>query len=225
MNTHNPAFADPRPKTRAELAREALLAAMMPEAGFDGWNAASLKRAAKSAGLSAGEVELYCPGGVLDLIETWSTNADDQARHKIKANKAARIRDKITQAVLIRLSEYDGHEEATERARARLMLPDALDRSARLIWSTSDMIWKAIGDTSTDANYYSKRAILSGVYASTLAIWISENNADKPRTLAFLDNRIEDVMRIEKAKARWRTVSAKLPNLTEIASKIRYGRS
>lgn len=218
----DPAFG-PRPKTRAEEKREALLDAMLPEAAFDGWNAASLKRAAQAAGISEGEVELYCPGGVLDLIETWSGRADATARAEIEASGANRIRDKVAGAVMARLDQYAGEEEAAERARARLLLPDALDRGARLIWSTSDMIWKAIGDTSTDANFYSKRAILSGVYASTLAIWIEDDDPGKAKTRAFLDRRIDNVMQIEKAKASWRKFSANIPDMTGIASSLRYG--
>lgn len=222
MTDTDPAF-EPRQKTRAETKREALLEAMLPEAAFDGWNETSLKRAAVAVGVSEGEVELYCPGGVLDLIETWSRGADEAARAEIEASNANRIRDKVTQAVMIRFSHYEGEEEAAERARARLLLPDALDRGARLLWSTSDMIWKAIGDKSTDANFYSKRAILSGVYASTLAVWIGDDDPDKAKTRAFLDRRIDNVMQIEKAKASWRKVSAGLPDVTGLASSLRYG--
>ncbi|MFP4518842.1 MAG: COQ9 family protein [Oceanicaulis sp.] len=218
----DPAF-EPRTKTRAEQRREALLAAMLPEAAFDGWNTASLKRAAQTARISEGEVELYCPGGELDLIETWSRAADAAARAEIEASGANRIRDKVSGAVMIRLARYDGEEEAAERARARLLLPDALDRGARLLWATSDMIWKAIGDTSTDANFYSKRAILSGVYASALAVWLDDDDPEKAKTRAFLDRRIDNVMQIEKAKANWRKFSANLPDVTGLASSLRYG--
>jgi ubiquinone biosynthesis protein COQ9 len=195
----------------------------LPEAAFDGWSETTLRRAAEAAGLSAGEVQLYCPDGILDVVETWSRTADDTARTAIETCGANRIRDKITTAVLLRLEAYAGEEEAATRARARLLLPDALDRGARLLWATSDMIWKAIGDTSTDVNFYSKRATLSAVYASTLAIWLDERDPDKPKTKAFLDRRIDNVMQIEKAKAQWRKASAGLPDLAGFASTLRYG--
>ncbi len=203
--------------------RAALLEAALPEAAFEGWSDATLTRAAKAAGYSEGEVQLYCPGGILDLIEVWSRTADDAAREAIAASQATRIRDKVTQAVLIRLEQYTGEEEAASRARARLLLPDGLDRGARLLWSTSDMIWRAIGDRSTDANFYSKRTILSGVFASTLAIWLDERDPGKPKTQAFLDRRIDNVMQFEKVKASWRKATDGLPDLTALASRLRYG--
>lgn len=209
---------------RARAAREALLKAALPEAAFEGWSEATLQRAAGIAGISEGEVELYCPGGVLDILETWSREADAAARTLIEAEpRPNRIRDKAARAVMIRLDQYQGEEEAAARARARLLLPDALDRGARLLWATSDTIWRAIGDTSTDGNFYSKRAILSGVYASTLAIWLDEADPDKPKTRDFLDRRIENVMQFEKAKAQWRKATENLPSLTGLAARLRYG--
>ena len=209
---------------RAAAARRALLEAAIPEAAFEGWNEATLARAGEIAGLSPGEIELYCPGGVLDLLETWSRQGDAAARAQIEAEGPPnRIRDKVSRAVMIRLEQYEGEEDAAVRARARLLLPDALDRGARLLWATSDTIWRAIGDTSTDGNFYSKRAILSGVYASTLAIWLDEHDPEKPKTRAFLDRRISNVMQIEKAKAQWRKTTSGLPDLTALAARLRYG--
>ena len=222
MSEHSETRDDP-PPTRAEAARAAILAEALPEAAFEGWSQATLDRAAQAAGYSEGEVQLYCPGGVLDLIETWSRTADEDARLAIAHSGASRIRDKVTQGVLLRLEQYAGEEEAAARARARLLLPDGLDRGARLLWSTSDMIWRAIGDTSTDANFYSKRAILSGVYASTLAVWLDERDPDKPDTRAFLDRRIDNVMQFEKVKGQWRKATANLPDFAALASTLRYG--
>ena len=222
MSEHSETRDDP-PPTRAEAARAAILAEALPEAAFEGWSQATLDRAAQAAGYSEGEVQLYCPGGVLDLIETWSRTADEDARLAIAHSGANRIRDKVTEGVLLRLEQYAGEEEAAARARARLLLPDGLDRGARLLWSTSDMIWRAIGDTSTDANFYSKRAILSGVYASTLAVWLDERDPDKPDTRAFLDRRIDNVMQFEKVKGQWRKATANLPDFAALASTLRYG--
>lgn len=210
--------------SRADAARQALLAAALPDAAFDGWNAATLARAARAAGLSEGEVELYCPGGVVELIAFWSAQADEAAKADILAAPPAnRIRDRIARAVMIRLEHMAGEEEAATRARARLLLPDAADRAASMGWATADMIWRAIGDTSTDGNFYSKRAILSGVYLSTLAIWLDEADPDKPRTRAFLDRRIENVMTFEKTKARALKTVAGLPDLVGLAAKLRHG--
>ncbi|WP_019960935.1 COQ9 family protein [Woodsholea maritima] len=208
----------------AEKARRSLLEAALPEAAFEGWSAKTLTHAAREAGLSDGEVELYCPDGVLDLIHTWSRIADEDARVMIEDGPIPnRIRDKIAAAVMIRLDQLAGEEEAAERARARLLLPDGLSRASVMTWATCDMIWRAIGDTSTDGNFYSKRATLAGVYLSTLTQWLNESDPAKPKTRAYLDRRIENVMQIEKTKAQIRKVQASLPDLPAFAAKLRYG--
>jgi ubiquinone biosynthesis protein COQ9 len=63
-------------------------------------------------------------------------------------------------------------------------------------------MWRLAGDTATDFNYYSKRALLAGIYAATLAVFVDDKSEGKADTLAFLDRRIDGVMRFEKAKAQ-----------------------
>ncbi|MCP2671671.1 COQ9 family protein [Maricaulaceae bacterium EIL42A08] len=208
---------------RADAVRNGVLDAALDEAAFDGWNARTLSRAAAAAGYSDGEVQLYCPNGVLDLIEWWSRQCDEGAREVIQASNANRIRDKVAGAVLARLEQMDGYEDAASRARGRLLLPDALDRGRKLTWATSDMIWRAIGDKSTDYNFYTKRTILSGVYTTTFMVWVEDTDPDKARTREFLDRRIDNVMQFEKVKAQAIKMTSNLPDLTGLASRLRYG--
>jgi ubiquinone biosynthesis protein COQ9 len=83
-------------------------------------------------------------------------------------------------------------------------LPQHAADGARAIWGTADAIWTALGDTSRDLNWYTKRATLSGVYASTVLYWLGDDSTGHHATWEFLDRRIADVMRIEKAKAAFR---------------------
>ena len=63
-------------------------------------------------------------------------------------------------------------------------------------------MWRLAGDTSTDFNHYTKRMTLGAVYGSTLLVWLDDQSEGWSDTAAFLDRRIDDVMRFEKAKAR-----------------------
>jgi ubiquinone biosynthesis protein COQ9 len=112
---------------------------------------------------------------------------------------ALRFREKVTYAVRLRLELVD--KEAVRRGVALFALPQHGLEGAALIWGTANVIWNALGDTSRDINWYSKRATLSAVYSATVLYWLgdsSENNAD---TWAFLDRRISNVMQFEKIKA------------------------
>ena len=63
-------------------------------------------------------------------------------------------------------------------------------------------MWRLAGDTAADFNHYTKRATLAALYAATLSVFAGDTSEGKAETLAFLDRRIEGVMRFEKAKAR-----------------------
>ncbi len=206
-------------------ARHALLDAALRDAAFDGWTDTMLAGAAKRAGLPKGAPALYFPGGVVDVIAFWSDRMDDAARDEIEALDLAalKIRERVTQSVIIRLNQIGSHEEAARRAQARLGLPDGLGTGARLTWDAADMIWRAIGDTSTDANFYSKRAVLSAVLASTAPVWLGDALPGKPEARRFLDRRIDNVMQFETLKFRVKKATENAPNLAEMLGRLRYG--
>ena len=81
-------------------------------------------------------------------------------------------------------------------------MPQNLPRTARLGWNSADLMWRLAGDTATDYNHYTKRALLAGIYSATLAMFIDDRSEGKAETRAFLDRRIEGVMKFEKAKAQ-----------------------
>jgi len=72
-------------------------------------------------------------------------------------------------------------------------------------------------------NFYTKRTILSGVFASTLSTWLNESDAAKPDSQAFLDRRIQNVMDFEKTKAQMTKLTTDLPDIGSILGKLRYG--
>jgi len=113
------------------------------------------------------------------------------------------IRERIRALVWFRLEAVSGLGEALRRSLAIQALPQNLARTARLGWASADAMWRLAGDTSTDYNHYSKRAILAGIYAATLAVFVGDESDGKAETRAFLDRRIEGVMKFEKAKAKW----------------------
>ena len=215
------------PKTTKHLKkiRRKLLAAALERAPFEGWSAATLTHAEKDAGLDPGSAELACPKGVVDLIDFWAREADKATRKALGELDLdqMRIRDKVRAGVLARIEAIGvEHREAARRAALRLALPDAAPRASRMLWRASDTIWRGIGDTSTDGNFYSKRAILSGVLGSTLAVWFEDEAEDKTR--AFLDRRVENVMAFEKAKAQARKFGEGLPDPLGLLARVRFGR-
>ena len=83
-----------------------------------------------------------------------------------------------------------------------MALPQHAAEGAGLVWGTCDRIWAAIGDSSADVNWYTKRLTLSSVYSATVLYWLGDNSPNHQDTWTFLDRRIENVMQFEKFKAQ-----------------------
>ena len=129
-----------------------------------------------------------------------------------------------TNAVRARIEALDPHKEAARRAASFLALPQHAALGTRLMAKSVDAMWRAAGDRSSDFSYYTKRAMLGGVYGATFLYWLSDNSAGNAATWAFLDSRIGNVMQIEKFRGQAREAVAKLPDPFQIFSKLRGGR-
>jgi ubiquinone biosynthesis protein COQ9 len=182
--------------------RDRLAEALAAEAAFSGWSQTALRAAAEQIG-ALEDAERLFPGGPIDVLAYLSERAD---RRTVEAMEnagvaALKIRERIKLAVRLRIEQTVGGKESVRRGLAMLALPFNAARALKLLYRTVDALWYAAGDTSTDFNFYTKRAILSGVYSSTLLYWLNDRSLGNEATWAFLDRRIDDVMKFEKWKA------------------------
>ncbi len=189
-----------------EQARRAILAECLMLAPFEGWTSVMLRNAAAAAGEEPSAAKAAFPRGVSDVLRYWSGEADAAMTAAMAAPGFAdkRVRDKVADAVRARIEALSQHKEAARRAAAVLAAPHMAPLAAKLTWATADAVWRGLGDASTDFNFYSKRAILTGVLTSTMARWLADDSPDGAPTEAFLAARIDNVMQIEKAKAQIR---------------------
>lgn len=189
-----------------ELAGEKVLAAALPHVAFDGWSAETLRAAVADSGVEAGLAAQAFPRGALDLALAFHRAGDADMLSALKKAdlNGMRFRDRIAFAVRLRLEQVADEKEAVRRAAAFFALPVNAAEGAAAVWKTADLIWTALGDTSDDLNWYSKRATLSAVYSATVLYWLGDDSDGHQATWEFLDRRIDDVMGIEKLKAKAR---------------------
>lgn len=206
--------------------RARLLDAALPNVAFDGWTTRLMREAARAAGISHGEMRLAFPGGILDLVDCFLADGDRRMEAALARRDLAalKIRERITLAVRTRIEVDAPHREAVRRAVTLMALPLSGTAGPRALYRTVDTIWRAVGDRSTDFNFYTKRAVLAGVYSAVTLYWFADQSEDFAETWAFLDKRIADVMRIEKAKAGVRKVGEWLPDPLGLIGRWRYGR-
>ena len=183
-----------------------LMLAALPNVAFDGWSNSTFVAACREADISERKARLFCPRGALDLAIAFHKWGDDQFETAFKKKKISelKVREKIRKAVELRI-KLASDKEAVRRGVVLFALPIHAFEGSRLIWDTSDLIWELIGDNSEDYNWYSKRAILSTVYASAVLYWLGDNSEGSEETGHFLDRRIEDVMKFETAKVQLKT--------------------
>lgn len=191
-------------ETETDL-RSRLLQAAKPHVPFDGWSAATLRLAAEETGTPPALVAAVFPRGGVDLALAYHAEGDAAMLARLAGTDlgAMRFRDRVGFAVRARLEAVEDRE-LVRRGMTLFALPQNAPDGARALWSTADRIWTALGDTSGDINWYTKRATLSGVYGATVLYWLGDESAGYTATWDFLDRRIEDVMRIETVKAKLR---------------------
>jgi ubiquinone biosynthesis protein COQ9 len=184
--------------------RDRLADAVAQEAAFSGWTRLAMRNAGESLGAAADARRLF-PGGPVDVLATLSRRADARTVEALeKEGGELRTRDRIALGVKLRIQSTIGGKESVRRGLALLALPFNGPLALQLLYRTVDAIWYAAGDTSTDFNFYSKRALLGGVFSSTLLYWLNDRSADDEATWAFLERRLDNVMSIEKLKGRLR---------------------
>lgn len=207
----------------ADAAEANVLAAALPLAPRLGWNRALVVEAAREAGLSSADAELLLPGGVRDLTALLFRRHDARALAALSGvdPETLKIRQRIARALEARVEAAAADEDAVRRSALFLGRPSQLALGARLLWESADGLWRWAGDEATDENHYSKRAILSAILASTLAVRLSAGPAAARKHLA---GRIDQVMAFETWKANAPSPLKLMTDLARALGRFRYGR-
>ena len=204
--------------------RALLAPGIASNAAFDGWSDAARDMAAQAEGIDTDVAALAFKDGPVDMIDAWFAHIDGVMLAAVPPERLAlmKIREKITALVEARLDATSIDRESLRRAVAILALPQNLAKATRLGWRTVDTIWRAAGDVATDYNYYTKRTILLGVYASTITVFLDDESEGLAETRAFLGRRINGIMRFEKAKAGFLKRTEHGFSLSRFVGRLRY---
>nr|WP_294513818.1 COQ9 family protein [uncultured Rhodopila sp.] len=183
--------------------RDQAIEAMLPHIAFDGWTKRALKAGVRDAGMPADEADLLFPLGAVDMIETFSDLADRRMEEGAEGLvRETRLPARVRAVIALRLEQNRPHKEAIRRALAVLALPRNAKAATAVTARTVDAILHAAGDRSADFSWYTKRAILAGIYTTTLLYWLRDSSEDDAATLEFLDRRLAGLGRVRRIRAR-----------------------
>ena len=219
MNDTAPLPDDP---TLEEVAA-ALAPRLAAQAGFDGWGPAAVAAAAAEAGVDPDLARLALGDDPVSLIDAWFDSLDRRTVAAFPPERidALRVSQRIRALIAHRLDLMAPDREGLRRALSTLAAPFRLSAATRLGWRTADRMWRLAGDVATDWNHYSKRAILIGVYGSTVAVFVDDASEGQADTRAFLDRRLANVGQFEKWKAQFGRPRDR-PSLTRFLGRLRY---
>jgi ubiquinone biosynthesis protein COQ9 len=210
--------------------RQRLLAAILNHVPFDGWTDIALQAAGQETGIAADRILNAFPGGAREVLIFWHDVADQQMIAAMERPEIAtlRTRERIAAAIRTRLSANFAHREAVRAGCTVLLMPQNTAVASKLLYNTVNAIWYAVGDKSTDHNFYTKRGLLAAVYSATVMYWLNDKSSDCAATWSFLDRRIADVMKIPQilgqATSRLRSITDHLPTPQNLFKRARGAR-
>ncbi len=186
------------------LLADQVLEATLKHILFDGWSEQAIEQGLKDLELDFYQYHQLFDGQISCVIAHYSDWLDRQMIAKLQTLdlENMRIRDRIAEAVMIRLQLMANNRDAAKQACSYLAMPHHAPLGTKLLYKTVSQIWYAAGDTATDFNFYSKRTLLAGVYSTTILYWFKDMSDDFANTRSFLERRIDNVMVIQKLKAK-----------------------
>ncbi|OXB76067.1 UNVERIFIED_CONTAM: hypothetical protein H355_000166 [Colinus virginianus] len=172
-----------------------------------GWTAEAIAEGAKTLGLSAAAAGMFHSDGselILHFVSQCNTKLSDLLEQEQKQVQLGEAEKKPTDqflrdAVEARLRMVIPYIEKWPQAVSILLLPHNIPSSLNLLTSMIDDIWHYAGDQSTDFNWYTRRAVLTGIYNTTELVMMQDTSPDFEDTWRFLENRVADAMNMSSA--------------------------
>lgn len=165
-----------------------------------GWTWKSIASGASSLGFSSVAHGLF-PGGSLDLITYLYLSLNDELEQQLANSQQRSDRRGITKgqtafiqdAVWRRILLLEPYKDTWAQALGIMALPQNVPVALSNLGDLLNVIWYYAGDMSTDMSWYSKRAVLAGLYQSAELVFLQDTSSDHAQTQEFLDRRMKEL--------------------------------
>lgn len=161
-----------------------------------GWTEQALVQGARELELSPAAHGMFARGPV-ELVDHFMGQSLKELTRKMDSDlvRDMRTADRLKTAVRVRL-KMQGELVACGRwseAMALGAMPQNAPHTLRQLALLVDEMWHVAGDDAADITWYTKRAVLGGVYTSTEMYMLTDSSEGFADTWAFLDRRMDDV--------------------------------
>ncbi|KAG8437256.1 hypothetical protein GDO86_008094 [Hymenochirus boettgeri] len=185
-----------------EQLQQRLLSASLPFVPDYGWSSEAIAEGAKSLDMSAAAAGMFEDGGselVLHFVTQCNLQLTEllEEQHKLVQLGTAEKKpttEFLRDAIETRLRMHIPYIGQWPQALGMLLLPHNIPSSLKLLTAMVDDIWHYAGDQSTDVSWYTRRAVLAGIYNTTELVMLQDSSPDFEDTWNFLQNRISEAM-------------------------------
>ena len=167
-----------------------------------GWNEEMFSKVAKNSKYDTAVVLSLFPEGYISLIQVYLNEINAKMTDKSKKLNLIRfkVHERIRELCILRFKIMIKEKKIVCKTFLHLFLPNNYSFSLKNLYKTVDQIWYLAGDSSTDFNFYSKRAILASIYLTTILHFINNENLEE--TIILLNKQLKKVSKIPKIKER-----------------------
>ncbi|KIW89414.1 rpsU-divergently transcribed protein [Cladophialophora bantiana CBS 173.52] len=179
----------PFPETQDRILSAAI--SRVPQHGF---TEMALALGAKDAGYLDVTIQLF-PRGVFDLINYHLVTQRLALKDTVQFPKGSTLGlgAKLKTLTMARLRANADVIHQWQGALGQMSLLENIPASVKELNALSDEIWYLAGDTTVDFSWYTKRASLAAVYASSEMFMTTDTSNDFSATDEFLDRRLRDL--------------------------------
>ncbi|KAG7382088.1 Ubiquinone biosynthesis protein coq9, mitochondrial [Phytophthora pseudosyringae] len=200
QSTQTTAASEEAPKIESPVDPEQrILAKAMDHVMVHGWTIEALATGATDLGYPSVAHGMFPRGGV-ELVEYFMDSSLTKLRETLIANtdklQAMTVAERLKFGVRTRLEMLEPVMDTWPQGMAAGALPQNAPGTAKRLAKLSDEIWYFAGDKSTDLSWYTKRAILTGIYASTELFMLNDKSPNFQDTWAFLDRRVDETIQL-----------------------------
>ncbi|RVX75293.1 hypothetical protein B0A52_00646 [Exophiala mesophila] len=174
-------------------AHEKILSCALDRVPQYGFTEDALKLGSRDAGYLDVSVQLF-PRGVFDLINYHLVSQRLALKDGVQfpENTHQGLTSKVRTLVMARLRANRDIIHQWQGALGHMSLLENIPASLRELNALSDEIWYLAGDTTVDFSWYTKRASLAAVYASSEMFMTTDTSTDYAATEEFLSRRLQD---------------------------------
>jgi len=179
--------------------RDSILDAALKHISDEGFTLNAISAGAQDIGLRALSAGAF-PRGAVELA--WHVMKKGNLAMSETMQKAdlesLSVNERVKLGIKTRLLYQAPMLRSWPQAMALGIQPQNVTETANLLAIFADECWYLAGDRSTNLHWYSRRALLLGVYVATEAYMLSDHSKNYEDTWEFLSRRLEDATRVGK---------------------------